>query len=161
MPVAVFWRKFAGIEANMDKNQCEVFARFTYADSLTYEELLDAEAALMARLEELLQGAGGEHLDFTPLGDMLRCQCAFETVDLENCRRIAAQVAAILPEGITGRLLALDKSLAGMHLFWLQKGAWEEAEWPVPATAPADAARHEVQVMVAEVPDGDAAAAPE
>ena len=141
----------------MDKNQCEVFARFTYADSLTYEELLEAEAALMARLEALLQDAGGEHLDFTPLGDMLRCQCAFESVDLETFRGIAARVAAILPEGITGRLLALDKSLAGMHLFWVQRGVWQEAEWPVPASAPADAPRHEVEVIATEAPGPDAA----
>ena len=157
--MAVFSRKFAGIEDAMDKNQCEVFASFTYADSLTYEELLDAEAALMARLEDLLQGAGGEHLDFTPLGDMLRCQCAFESVDLENFRRIAAQVAAMLPVGITGRLLALDKSLAGMQLFWVQKGAWQEAAWPVPVTAPADAARHLVEVTHAVALDREGAAA--
>lgn len=145
----------------MDKNQCEVFARFTYADSLTYEELLEAEAALMARLEALLQDAGGEHLDFTPLGDMLRCQCAFESVDLETFRGIAARVGVILPEGITGRLLALDKSLAGMHLFWVQKGAWQEVEWPVPATAPADAARHDVEVIAAEAPGADIPDAPD
>ena len=145
----------------MDKNQCEVFARFTYADSLTYEELLEAEAALMARLEALLQEAGGEHLDFTPLGDMLRCQCAFESVDLENFRGIAARVAAILPEGITGRLLALDKALAGMHLFWVQQGAWQEAEWPVPTTAPADAARHQVEVIAAKAPSTDSIDAPD
>lgn len=161
LPVARFWRKFAGIEATMDKNQCEVFARFTYADSLTYEELLDAEATLMARLEELLQDAGGEHLDFTPLGDMLRCQCAFESVDLETFRGIAARVAAILTEGITGRLLALDKSLAGMHLFWVQKGAWQEAEWPVPVTAPAEAVRHQVEVISAVSPNPDGTDAPD
>ena len=145
----------------MDKNQCEVFVSFTYAESLTYEELLDAEGALMAGLEELLQAAGGEHLDFTPLGDMLRCQCAFESVDLENFRSIAAQVAAILPAGITGRLLALDKSLAGMELFWVQKGAWQEAGLPVPVTAPPDAARHQVEVASARPSDGEGAAGPE
>ncbi|MDE5878586.1 MAG: hypothetical protein K2G99_00915 [Desulfovibrio sp.] len=134
----------------MDKNQCEVFAQFTYADSLTYEELLNAEAALMARLEVIFPDAGGEHLDFTPLGDMLRCQCAFELVDMENFRHIAAQVAAILPVGITGRLLALDKSLTEMHLFWLEKGAWQEATWPVPVTAPAEASRHQVEVTALE-----------
>lgn len=145
----------------MDKNRCELFAQFVYADSLTYEDLLDAEAALMARVEALLQEAGGEHLDFTPLGDMLRCQCAFESVDPENFRRIAAQVAALLPEGITGRLLALDKSLAGMHLFWARKGVWQEAEWPVPVTAPPDAASHHVEVASPQPAGSDMADAPD
>lgn len=122
----------------MDKNQCEVFARFTYADSLTYDELLDAESALMARLEHILADAGGQHLDFTPLGDMLRFQCALESLDLENFRDIAAGIAAILPDGIKGRLLFLDKSLSGLYLFWLRKGQWRQGMWPVPLDAPED-----------------------
>lgn len=146
LPVNGIWRMFFRIEATMDKNQCEFFAQFTYADSLTYDELLSSEAALMARLEEILPAAGGQHLDFTPLGDMLRCQCAFESVDLENFREIAGHIAALLTGGITGRLLFLDKCLTDMHLFWLQKGAWQEAVWSVPLVAPADAPAYQVDV---------------
>lgn len=124
----------------MDKNQCEVFAQFTYADSLTYDELLSAESALMARLEHIIVEAGGQHLDFTPLGDMLRFQCALETLDPENLRDITAHIAAILPDGIKGRLLFLDKSLSGLFLFWLRKGQWRQALWPVPQEAPEDTA---------------------
>ena len=134
----------------MDKNQCEFFAQFTYADRLTYDELLSAEGALMARLEELLPEAGGQHLDYTPLGDMLRCQCAFESLDVENFREIAAHIAAFLPDGITGRLLFLDKSLADLYLFWLQKGNWQELRWPVPLTAPADATVHHEESVAQE-----------
>ena len=129
----------------MDKNLCEFFAQFTYADRLTYDELLSAEGALMARLEELLPEAGGQHLDYTPLGDMLRCQCAFESLDVENFREIAGHIAAFLPDGITGRLLFLDKSLADLYLFWLQKGNWQELRWPVPLTAPQDATVHHAE----------------
>lgn len=139
----------------MDKNQCEFFAQFTYADSLTYDELLSAEGALMARLEVTLADAGGEHLDFTPLGDMLRCQCAFESMDLEIFRGISGHIATFLPDGITGRLLFLDKSLTDMHLFWLQKGAWQESTWPVPLAAPADAASHQTQVAAPELSGAD------
>lgn len=137
----------------MDKNQCEFFAQFTYADSLTYDELLSAESALMARLEEILSEAGGQHLDYTPLGDMLRCQCAFESLDVANFREIAGRIAAILPDGITGRLLFLDKSLTDFYLFWLQKGSWQETTWPVPLVAPADAAVHHVAISAPELPD--------
>ena len=135
----------------MDRNQCEFFAQFTYADHLTYDELLSAESALMARLEEMLPEAGGQHLDYTPLGDMLRCQCAFESLDVGNFRKIAGNIAAILPDGLTGRLLFLDKSLTDLYLFWLQKGMWQELTWPVPLGAPADAAVHQVAVVAPEI----------
>ena len=128
----------------MDKNQCELFAQFVYADSLTYEELLNAESDLMVRLEGILAQAGGEHLDFTPLGDMLGCQCVFEVCDLEKFRQVASGIAAILPPGITGRLLCLDKSLDGINLFWVRQETWQEAFWPVPPMAPADAPCHRV-----------------
>ena len=137
----------------MDKNQCELFAQFVYADSLTYEELLSAEGALMAHLETILANAGGEHLDFTPLGDMLGCQCVFEFCDLAKFREVASRIAAILPAGITGRLLCLDKSLAGLNLFWLQRGNWQETLWQVPLSAPADAVVHHVEVTAQESPD--------
>lgn len=130
----------------MDKNQCEIFAQFTYADSLTYEELLDAETVLIAQLDGILSASGGQHLDFTPLGDMLRCQCAFEVLDLPTFQNMADNIAAILPLGITGRLLILDKSLSVMHFFWLQRGSWQEILWPVPLVAPADATSCNVQV---------------
>lgn len=134
----------------MDKNQSEFFAQFTYADRLTYDELLSAEGALMARLEELLPEARGQHLDYTPLGDMLRCQCAFESLDVQNFREIAANIAVFLPDGITGRLLFLDKTLADLYLFWLQKGNWQELRWSVPLTAPADATVHHEERVAPE-----------
>lgn len=151
LPVLVICRRFSRIEGAMDKNQCEFFAQFTYADRLTYDELLSAEGALMARLEEILPEAGGQHLDYTPLGDMLRCQCAFESLDVGNFQEIAGHIAAILPDGITGRLLFLDKSLTEMYLFWLQKGHWQEITWPVPLAAPAGAAVHQVAVVASEL----------
>ena len=144
----------------MDKNQCEFFAQFTYADRLTYDELLNAESALISRLEEILTEAGGQHLDYTPLGDMLRCQCAFETLDVENFRQIAGDIAAILPDGITGRLFFLDKCLTALYLFWLQKGSWKELTWPVPLAAPEDATAHQVAAVAPESSAAGAEVAP-
>ena len=92
----------------MDKNRSEIFGQFSYDESLTYEELLDVENTLTADLEALLQRAGAAHLDFTPLGDALMCQCAFETHKLYVYRKIAQEAAALLPRGVTGRLLCVD-----------------------------------------------------
>ena len=99
----------------MDKNRSEVFGQFSYDESLTYEELLDVESTLIADLEALLLRAGATHLDFTPLGDALMCQCAFEAHKLYVYRKIAQEAAALLPRGVTGRLLCLDsgRSVAG------------------------------------------------
>ncbi|WP_417292536.1 hypothetical protein [Desulfovibrio porci] len=120
----------------MDKNRSEIFGQFSYDESLTYEELLDVENTLTADLEALLQRAGAAHLDFTPLGDALMCQCAFETHKLYVYRKIAQEAAALLPRGVTGRLLCVDKSLAALHVYWIQPGQWEEEERPVPVDPP-------------------------
>ena len=52
----------------MDKNRSEVYGTFTYAESLTYYDLLETENTLKENLDKLFLGAGAEHLDFTPLG---------------------------------------------------------------------------------------------
>jgi hypothetical protein len=52
---------------HMDKNRSELFAHFSYDDSLTYEALLEAEEELTREVELLLQRAGAAHLDFTPM----------------------------------------------------------------------------------------------
>lgn len=120
----------------MDKNRSELFGRLSYDEGLTYEQLLEAEAALSIALEELLLRAGAAHLDFTPLGDALLFQCAFEAHKLYVYRKIAQETAAMLPQGVTGRLLCLDKSLDALHVYWIQAGQWQEEERPVPVNPP-------------------------
>ena len=73
----------------MDKNRSEVYGTFTYAESLTYYDLLETENTLKENLDKLFLGAGAEHLDFTPLGDMLMFQCAFEEYDSDLYRKLA------------------------------------------------------------------------
>lgn len=121
----------------MDKNRSELFGQFTYDDSLTYEELLVLEESLKAELQDLLLQTRAVHLDFTPMGDALMCQCAYESHDPEVYRHIAEEAAHILPQGITGRLLCLDKNLATQHLYWIARGQWQEKEYPLPSIPPA------------------------
>ncbi|WP_165176162.1 hypothetical protein [Desulfovibrio sp. ZJ369] len=120
----------------MDKNHSELFGRLSYDESLSYEQLLDTEAGLTTALEELLLRAGAAHLDFTPLGDALLFQCAFEAHKLYVYRKIAQETAKILPQGVTGRLLCLDKSLDALHIYWMQTGQWQEEARPVPENPP-------------------------
>jgi hypothetical protein len=120
----------------MDKNRSELFAHFCYDDSLTYEALLEVEEELTRELEFLLQRAGATHLDFTPMGDALMLQCVFETHKLYVYRKIALEMAALLPEGVNGRLLCVDKDFNSLHVFWVRPGEWQEEERPVPENAP-------------------------
>ena len=121
----------------MDKNRSELFAHFSYDDSLTYEALLEVEEDLTREVEQLLQRAGAAHLDFTPLGDALMFQCVFEAHRLYVYRKIALEIAALLPQGVRGRLLCVDKNFESMHVFWLRPGEWQEEERPVPVDPPA------------------------
>jgi len=120
----------------MDKNRSELFAHFSYDDSLTYEALIEVEEDLTRDVELLLQRAGAAHLDFTPLGDALMFQCVFEAHRPYVYRKIALEIAALLPQGVRGRLLCLDKNFESMHIFWLRHGEWQEEERPVPLDPP-------------------------
>ncbi len=120
----------------MDRNRSELFGQFSYDDSLTYEELLVLEKNLVADVQALLLRAGGTHLDFTPLGDALMFQCAFEAHKVYVYHKIAQEMARILPHGIHGRLLCLDKHLAVQHLFWIERGQWQTEERTLPPLPP-------------------------
>lgn len=129
----------------MDKYSTEIFGEFTYAESVTYEDLLAYEKTLQENVELIYLDGGAEHLDFTPLGDMLMFQCAFETKNLEILRDIAEELAQILPEGVKGRVLCLEKDLTMYHLFWLRPGIWQEKKYKLPDTGPEDAITREVE----------------
>lgn len=133
-----------GAERILDKNQSEIFGEFTYAESMSYEDLLACEADLLEQLGSILQEAGAEHLDFTPLGDILMLQCAFEIKNLEIMRDVTREIAAILQKGITGRLLCLETNLVSCHIFWISQGKWQEKEYILPRKGPEDAPVHSV-----------------
>lgn len=129
----------------MDKNRSEVYGTFTYAESLTYYDLLETENSLKENLDKLFLAAGGEHLDFTPLGDMLMFQCAFEEYDPDLYRELADKCAAFLPAKVAGRFLCLEKNLQSCHLFWVKPGQWREADVDLPENAPENAPTHMVR----------------
>lgn len=129
----------------MDKNRSEVYGTFTYAESLTYYDLLETENELKENLDKLFLDAGGEHLDFTPLGDMLMFQCAFEEHDLGLYQDLADKCAAFLPAKVSGRFLCLEKNLNTCHIFWIRQGEWKEADLELPAKAPDSAPIHMVK----------------
>lgn len=122
----------------MGRYQCEMFGRFIYGDILTYEELQDVEALFVPRLDDLLQKAGAAHVDFTPTGDILLVQCAFEAQKPYIFRKLSQELAALLPQAVHGNLLFLKKDLSTQHLYWLEAGSWREEERLLPENTPHD-----------------------
>ena len=92
----------------MSKYQCEMFGQLNYGDILTYEELQEVEGLLIPRLDDLLQQAGAAHVDFTPTGDVLLTQCVFEAYKLYIFRKLAQELAGLLPEAVRGNLFFLQ-----------------------------------------------------
>lgn len=134
----------------MDKYRSEMFGEFTYSQSLTYEELIAGESELIENLEGVFKDSGGEHVDFTPLGDLLMTQCAFEVQNLEIFRDIAQEIAYFLPAEISARLMCLQKNLKSYHLFWIKRGEWQEKEYRLQITGPDDAPAHKIIIPPAE-----------
>lgn len=128
----------------MDKYNTEIFGEFTYPESMTYEALLESESMLLENIDSIMLDGGAEHLDFNPLGDRLMFQCAFITQNLEILRDIADELSALLPQGIKGKLLCLEKDLTSYHLFWLSRGQWQEYEYRLPDRGPDAAPLHKI-----------------
>lgn len=135
----------------MDKYRSEMFGEFTYSQSLTYEELIAGESELIENLEAVFKDSGGEHIDFTPLGDLLMTQCAFEVQNLEIFRDIAQEIAYFIPKEITARLMCLQKNLKSYHLFWVKSGEWQEKEYKLQVSGPEDAPVHKIKLPPAEL----------
>lgn len=142
----------------MDKNQTEIFGEFTYPESMTYFELLDTEEFLKDQLDFLFIDAGAEHLDFTPLGDILMLQCAFEFRNLEILRDIAQEVAELLPKGVSGRILCLEKNLSSYHMFWVKRDQWQEKEYKFPKYGPPDVPINKTGVIARRADEAPATA---
>lgn len=130
----------------MDKYNTEIFGEFTYPESMTYESLLESESMLLENLDSIMLDGGAEHLDFNPLGDILMFQCAFVTQNLEILRDITDEIASLLPKGVKGKLLCLEKNLTSYHLFWVERGQWQEYEYKIPNLGPEAAPLHKVKL---------------
>ena len=78
----------------MNNDHTEIFGAFEYDESMTYEELLSVEDRFIDELEQLLQDAGTEHLEFSPLGDALMFQCAYAGYKLYIFRKLAQDIKA-------------------------------------------------------------------
>ena len=120
----------------MDTTSTELFGHLIYAETLTYDELLDAEEYLIQDIELLLERAGAEHIDFFPLGDALTFQCEFAKYRRYIFRKIACDIVEILPAGITGRIFCLSHALEISTLYWVRPKEWQEANITIPEFPP-------------------------
>ena len=116
----------------------ELFGHLVYAESLTYDELLDREEQLINDIETILEHAEGEHMEFNPLGDALMFQCEFTHHKLYIFRKLACDLVEVLPTGIEGRVLFLSHDLADSTLYWVKPNEWHEDKFIIPLDPPLD-----------------------
>ncbi|MDR1856174.1 MAG: hypothetical protein LBR22_03315 [Desulfovibrio sp.] len=116
----------------MNRYGGELFGRFSYDDELTYEEMTASESALIAELSGLLPLAGAGHVDFSPTGEYLWFQCVFDRPKAYVFRKLAMEMAARAPEGVSGRLLCLDKGLDTFLVYYVERGSWQEEKVTLP-----------------------------
>lgn len=124
----------------MNKFHCEMFGHFIYDESLTYEELQDMEVRLIGDVQITLEQRSAEHLDFTPLGDELMVQCAFEDYDTELFREICEALYPALHPAVEARMLFVDKHMSSMLIFYLNHQECKENLLTLPKTHEALAA---------------------
>jgi hypothetical protein len=120
----------------MDKTSSEIFGHFIYDESLTYDELLKLEDFFRNEIQDLLERAEAQNIDFTPLGDSLMVQCSFDGHKVYIFRKIACDLAENLPGTISGKLVCISHSLDACHIYWLHSKKWEEQTFPIPHAAP-------------------------
>lgn len=117
----------------MNRFQCEMFGHFSYDDSLSYHDLLDVESAFMGRMETLLAEWGAEHIDYTPMGEGLMVQCAFERYAPENFSSLGERLCENVPPAMEGRLLFVDKRLETLHVYHVAPMVCVKNTWAIPA----------------------------
>ncbi|MBQ7456759.1 MAG: hypothetical protein IJS54_04060 [Desulfovibrio sp.] len=120
----------------MDKTSSEIFGHFIYDESLTYDQLLSVEDAFIEAVDAILERADAENIDFTPMGDSLMLQCNCIGHKLYIFRKIACDLAEMLPQTISGRLVCLSHSLTICHIYWLHPKKWEEQSFLIPKVPP-------------------------
>lgn len=110
----------------------ECFCTLVYDSELTYEEVLNREAALETRMTEILESCGGRHIDFVPDSDSLQIQCAFADWQPEDFRLLCAEMAELTVDGVRGRLLVVRKDLDEISIALLAEGGPILARVPLP-----------------------------
>ena len=118
----------------MSKFHCEMFGHFIYDEHLTYQELLDVEAQLIGNTQILLENLRAEHIHFSPLGDELMLQCAFDDYDGEHFQDICEALRPCLHPSVDARLLFVDKHLSGLRIYYINHRAWREEQIPLLST---------------------------
>lgn len=125
----------------------ELFGHLVYSPELSYEDLLAREEEAKLLLQSVLLEHGAEFLNFEALGDTLRAQCVFSGGDEAFYQDICTAMSPVLRDGITGRLLFVDKDLEILHLYALADGKWQEAVLHVPEPGFLDLAALPVTVL--------------
>ncbi|MDR0239325.1 MAG: hypothetical protein LBI88_03715 [Deltaproteobacteria bacterium] len=118
----------------MPKFRCELFGHFTFAEELSYADLLEKEVQLKEELSGLFAQADFVHLHFTSTGDFLLVQGVAVEHDQDLFQEVCEAVSQLLDESVEARLLFVDRFLDSVYFYALNNETWRETflEWPLP-----------------------------
>lgn len=122
----------------------ELFVQCVYSLDLSYDELLETEAALKPALTGIFEQQGGEFLQFEGTGDTLRCQCVFPAYGEELFHSLCDSIAPLMNGRVECRMLFVSKDLDALHVYTVSRNAWQETCLHMPAAGPLTRAMRDV-----------------
>ncbi len=111
---------------------CTMFGHILYDDSLTYQELLETEARVMAVMRAALEECGAHHIDFAAQADSLLMECVFAQVDREINRTLCDAVIRHFGSSVLARFTFVDRAMDSVVFYFLGRGKWKEQALSVP-----------------------------
>jgi hypothetical protein len=106
----------------MARNNCRVYVALHYSLEISYHELHEVEQELIAALQDMLPAMGAVHLDFWGYGDSLQLDFSMERFEGEALEEISRDIAALLPDDVSGRVVGVDKGLRRLGVYSLKSG---------------------------------------
>lgn len=113
----------------------ECFCMLSYDSELTYEDVLEREGYLQTKMQEILEFCGAKHIDFFPINDSLQIECVFVECDREDFRFLCAEIAELAVDGVSGRLLLVQKDLDDISVALFTNGQAHLSCLPIPESA--------------------------
>jgi hypothetical protein len=103
-----------------------------YDDRLTYQELLEAEARVVAVMQAALEERGGRHVSFVRQADSLLMECLFPQADRELNHALCDEVISRLGPSVLARFMFVDRQMESVVFYFLGRGKWHEQALSIP-----------------------------
>ncbi len=94
----------------------EIFAKITYDDELTFEELQDIEEKLLSEIRSYLSEMNAEHIDFHSVADGIQVHFSLKNSSLKPIKKACKGLQAMLQNHVGMKLTVINRELTGLYL---------------------------------------------